>query len=104
VKIPAIAAPQTGFRSATAAVALALESEMRVTAQINAIVDLAVRQNDHLSRNMLEWFVSEQREEVATIDTLLRMVKRGGESGLMFVDNFILQGGLAANAPEGEAD
>lgn len=104
VKIPAIPAPKSSFKSATDAVGLALQSEMRVTEQINAIVDLAVKEKDHLSKNMLEWFVSEQREEVSSMDTLLRMVKRAGESGMFFVDNFLLQGGLAGNAsPAGDA-
>ena len=103
VKIPAVPAPKSAFKSAADAVALALQSEMRVTEQINAIVDLAVREKDHLSKNMLEWFVGEQREEVSSMDTLLRMVKRAGESGMFFVDNFLLQGGLAgASAPAGE--
>lgn len=105
VKIPAIAAPKPAFKSAAEAVGLALQSELRVTKQINEIVDLAVKQRDHLSKNMLEWFVNEQREEVSSMDTLLRMVKRAGESGLFFVDNFLLQGGLSDAAPaEGEAD
>ena len=104
VKIPAIPAPKPTFRSAAEAVTIALQSEMRVTEQINAIVDLAVREKDHLSKNMLEWFVGEQREEVSSMDTLLRMVKRAGESGLFFVDNFLLQGGLAGEtAPAGGA-
>lgn len=103
VKIPAIPAPQSSFKSATDAVNLALQSELRVTEQINAIVDLAVKEKDHLSKNMLEWFVSEQREEVSSMDTLLRMVKRAGESGLFFVDNFLLQGGLAGDESEGGA-
>jgi ferritin len=97
VKIPAIPAPKTSFKSATEAVGLALQSEMRVTQQINAIVDLSVKEKDHLSKNMLEWFVSEQREEVSSMDTLLRMVKRAGEAGMFFVDNFLLQGGLAGD-------
>jgi ferritin len=104
VKIPAIPAPQPKFKDAAEAVSLALQSEMRVTKQINAIVDLAVKQKDHLSKNMLEWFVSEQREEVSSMDTLLRMVKRAGESGMFFVDNFLLQGGLSNGGAEGEAD
>jgi ferritin len=103
VKIPAVPAPKSAFKSAADAVALALQSEMRVTEQISAIVDLAVREKDHLSKNMLEWFVGEQREEVSSMDTLLRMVKRAGESGMFFVDNFLLQGGLAGeSAPAGE--
>ena len=54
VKIPAIAAPKPAFKSAAEAVGLALQSELRVTKQINEIVDLAVKQRDHLSKNMLE--------------------------------------------------
>lgn len=105
VKIPAIAAPRATFKSATDAVALALESEVRVTKQINAMVDLALKERDHLSKNMLEWFVNEQREEMSSMDTLLRMVKRAGESGLFFVENFLLQGGLSEEAAaEGDAD
>jgi ferritin len=56
-----------------------------------------------MSKNMLEWFVSEQREEVTSMDTLLRMVKRAGESGLFFVENFLLQGGMASQQAAGDA-
>lgn len=104
VKIPAIPAPRATFKSATDAVSLALESEKRVTRQINEIVDLAVKQRDHSSKNMLEWFVNEQREEMSSMDTLLRMVKRAGESGMFFVDNFLLQGGLASQDAGAAAD
>jgi ferritin len=104
VRIPAIAAPTPSFAGAEDAVALALDSEVRVTSQINELVDLAISERDHLSKNMLEWFVNEQREEVSSMDTLLRMVRRAGPSGLMFVDNFLLQGGLAPQAAEGAAD
>jgi ferritin len=100
VKIPAIPAPRATFKSASDAVTLALESEKRVTKQINDIVDLAVKQRDHSSKNMLEWFVNEQREEMSSMDTLVRMVKRAGESGMFFVDNFLLQGGLSPQGGE----
>ncbi len=103
VKIPEIPAPRAAFKSAADAVKLALDSELRVTKQINEIVDLAIKEKDHLSKNALEWFVNEQREEVSSMDTLLRMVKRAGEPGLFFVENFLLQGGLAeAKGAEGE--
>ena len=95
VKIPAVPAPKPNFKSAADAVKLALDSELKVTRQINAIVDLAIKDKDHLSKNALEWFVNEQREEVSSMDTLLRMVKRAGEPGLFFVENFLLQGGLS---------
>lgn len=105
VKVPAVPAPKTGFKNAAEAVKLALDSEMRVTAQINALMDQAIADKDHGNKNALEWFVNEQREEMSSMDTLLRMVKRAGESGLFFVENFLLQGGLseADGEKEGEA-
>ena len=102
VAIPAIPAPRATFKSAEDAVRLALESEMRVTKQINALMDRAIKEGDHLSKNELEWFVREQREEVTSMDTLLRMVKRAGESGLFFVESFLLSGGLAGEDGAGE--
>ena len=103
VVIPVIPAPRTKFKDSADAVKLALDSEMTVTKQINGIVDLAIKDNDHLSKNALEWFVNEQREEVSSMDMLLRMVKRAGEPGLFFVENFLLQGGLAGADADAEA-
>lgn len=102
LRIPAIPVPASTFKDTAAAVKLALDSELRVTKQINHIVDVAVKEGDHLTKNAMEWFVNEQREEVSSMDTLLRMVKRAGEPGMFFVENFLLQGGLTA--AEGEAD
>lgn len=98
VKIPAIPAPTMTFKTAEAAVKLSYDSEMTVTKQILALVNIAVKENDHLSKNMLEWFVNEQREEVSSMDTLLRMVRRAGEHGLFFVETFLVNGGLSGGA------
>ena len=104
VAIPAIPAPKARFGSAEEAVQLSLDSEMRVTTQINQLMDLAVRQSDYGSRNLLEWFVAEQREEVSSMDTLLKMVRRAGESGLLFVENFLNTGGAVHAEGEGDDD
>lgn len=89
VAIPAIPAVKSGFGSAEEAVKLSLEREQTVTQQINALMDQAIKENDHATRNMLEWFVNEQVEEVSSMETLLRMVQRAGESGLLFVESFL---------------
>ncbi|HEU4642061.1 MAG TPA: hypothetical protein VFS44_06355, partial [Gemmatimonadaceae bacterium] len=47
---------------------------------------------DHMTKNFLEWFISEQREEVSSMDTLLKMVRRAGENGLLFVENYLARG------------
>jgi ferritin len=101
LKIPAVPAPQMAFKNSLEAVQLALTSENRVTAQINALVDIAVADKHHLVKNALDWFVNEQREEVASATTLVQMVKRAGEGGMFFVERFLKDGGLSE---EGNAD
>jgi bacterioferritin B len=92
IAIPAIPAPQCEFGSAEDAVRLSLDWEVEVTRQINAIVDLAIAQNDHMTKNFLEWFIEEQREEVSSMDTLLKMIRRAGENGLLFVESYLARG------------
>ena len=68
LRIPAIPAPAPSFTSAEQAVAAALRWEEEVTAQIGALMDLAVKQNDYLAQSFLQWFIDEQLEEVVTYD------------------------------------
>ncbi len=98
VAIPAIPAVQSGFASAEAAVQLSLDRELRVTKQINGLMDRAIKENDHLAHNMLEWFVEEQLEEVSSMESLLRMVRRAGEAGLLFVEHSLAQGASTPHA------
>jgi len=65
-------------------------------------MDQAISSNDHAARTMLEWFVTEQVEEVSSMETLLRMIQRAGDSGLLFVESYLAQGliGQADGAAE----
>ena len=99
VQIPAMPAPQYKFASAEAAVALALEQEMSVTRQINALAELAIKESDHITKTFLDWFMREQLEEVSSMDNLLRMVKRAGEDRLLLVESH-----LHGSISKGEAD
>lgn len=94
--IPAIPAPRHEFSSAEQAVSLALEWEYTVTKQINALLDRAFAEKDYVARDFLDWFAREQLEEVSSMDTLLKMVKRSGEAGLMHVET-----ALSRKAPGG---
>lgn len=38
------------------------------------------------AQNVLQWFVAEQLEEISSMVTLLRVVRRAGESGLLIVE------------------
>ncbi|MGH7530433.1 MAG: ferritin [Gemmatimonadales bacterium] len=104
VAIPAVPAPRAEFASAEEAVALALEGELTVSKQINALLDRATKERDYVAHDFLEWFAREQLEEFSSMDTLLKMVRRVGESGLMLVENALAAGApLTAGAPKDKA-
>jgi ferritin len=92
VEIPPIPAPRHKFSSADEAVSLALEWENTVTKQIYGLLERATSERDYLSHDFLEWFAREQLEEVSSMDMLLKMVRRSGESGLMLVENALASG------------
>ena len=89
VGIPSIPAPQADFASAEEAVQLSLDWENTVTKQIGSLVDLALKENDHTSKTFLDWFVTEQLEEVSSMSTLLGMIRRAGKDGLLFVEAYV---------------
>jgi len=91
-EIPAIPAPKSRFQSAEDAVKLSLDWEITVTKQINELVDLAGKENDHTSHTFLQWYVNEQLEEVSSMDMLLKMVKRAGNN-LLFVEDYLARRG-----------
>jgi ferritin len=89
VAIPALAAPKPDFESAEEAVAASLEWEEAVTDHIHRLVDLALDSRDHATSTFLQWFVTEQVEEVATMGELLQVTRRAGESNLLLVDDYV---------------
>jgi ferritin len=83
VAIPAIPAPKSEFESAVEAAQLALDSELSTTRQIYDLVRLATEEKNYIALNMLQWFVSEQLEEVSSAQTRLSVIRRAGASVLM---------------------
>jgi bacterioferritin B len=97
VAIPSLAAPKPDFESAEEAVAASLEWEEAVTAHIHRIVDLTLDTRDHATHTFLQWFVTEQVEEVATMGELLQVTRRAGEGNLLLVDDYVAR---SVPAPE----
>jgi ferritin len=93
VIIPAIEAPQSKFKTPRDAVKLSLDQEVHVTKQINALVDLAKKQNDHITINFLQWFLTEQLEEVSSMDNLLKIIQRAG-TDLLQADEYLARVGI----------
>jgi bacterioferritin B len=95
VAIPAIEAPQGNFANPEQAVKLSLDQEVKVTHQINALVELARSQNDFITINFLQWFLTEQLEEVSSMDNLLKIVSRAGND-LLQADEYLARVGVRA--------
>jgi ferritin len=93
VEIPAIDAPKSKFKTPRDAIKLSLDQEVHVTKQINALVDLARKQNDHITINFLQWFLTEQLEEVSSMDNLLKIIQRAG-TDLLQADEYLARVGI----------
>lgn len=76
VEIGAVEGVVSTFDDVVAPVALALEQEKRVTAQINELYRIAREEIDFASEQFMTWFIKEQVEEVATMSDLLAVVTR----------------------------
>jgi ferritin len=74
--------------------------EQQVTHFIDQLVDLSIKQNDHATHNFLQWFVSEQVEEEAAVQTILQQLDHvGTDSGALFMlDRELGQRSEAGNA------
>jgi ferritin len=66
-----------------------LAHEREVTAAINDLVDEALSERDHATNIFLQWFVTEQTEEEATVNDIIGRLRLFGEKGegLLLIDN-----------------
>lgn len=81
------------FTNAADAVQCALDGELEVTRQINNLVGESAKHNDHMTHTFLQWFVTEQLEEVSTMSTLLDTIRHAGDQ-LLLVEDFVRRGSL----------
>ncbi len=102
VEIPAVKAPRSGFQQAREAVALSLEWEREVTEQIYRLVELCQQERNHIALRFLDWFVTEQLEEVTTMSTLLGIVERAGEDKLLYVEDYLSRHGIEGSESAGD--
>jgi ferritin len=83
VLLQAMDQPVADFGSPLEVFEQALEHEQRVTAMINGLYGLAVKENDYASQTFLQWFVTEQVEEeknAGDVVETLRMIGDGSEA------------------------
>lgn len=89
VVLQAIPQPPNEFGTILEVFQASLSHEQKMTERLNNISDQALKEKDHATYNLLQWFVNEQVEEEATVSEIiskLKLVKDDGY-GLLMIDN-----------------
>jgi ferritin len=76
------------FSDAREPIALAVSQEKAVTDQIIELAKTAREEGDYLGEQFMQWFLKEQVEEVASMNTLLTIADRAG-ANLFDLENFV---------------
>jgi len=71
----------------------AYEHEQYITQTINDLADLAIKEGDHATNALLQWFITEQVEEEASVSEIVDRLTLAGDSpgGLFILDNELKQ-------------
>ena len=89
VVLDALPQPPSEYGSLLDVFKASLEHEKAMTSRLNNLSDKALKEKDHATYNLLQWFVNEQVEEEATLGGIiskLKLVKEDGY-GLLMIDN-----------------
>ncbi len=88
VTLELIDKPETSWKGPLAAFRHILKHEQMVTVLINDLVDLAEQEKDHATRIFLQWFVTEQVEEEASVGEIVDKLEliKDNSSGLFLLD------------------
>ena len=103
IVLKAINEPPVDWESPLAAVEAAFKHEQKVSAGVNAIIDICRDERDYATENFLQWFVSEQVEEEAAVDLVVqKLIKvQDSPSGMFILDNEMQQRQAALGDPSG---
>jgi ferritin len=86
ITLESIEAPKNKWASAGKVFEDSYAHEQKVTGMINGLVDLAIKEKDHATFEMLQWFVKEQVEEEEHASDILNQIKIVGDvPGHLFV-------------------
>ncbi len=101
VALEAIAKPTAEWESPLAAFEAAYKHECHISECINKLVDLARAESDHATENFLQWFVTEQVEEEASTDAVVKKLQLlgGAGNGLFMMDRELGQRVFTPPAP-----
>jgi ferritin len=88
VVLEAIAKPAAEYKAPLDVMKKVLEHEKKVTASIEALYELALKEKDYATQVMLQWFIKEQVEEEKNASDIIELLKSIGDNpaGLAMVD------------------
>jgi ferritin len=88
--IPAFKKPPVTFKNVEELFNEVLKHEEFITASINEIVGLTLDEKDFNTQNFLQWFVTEQVEEEASVRTIIDKLRLGGKNNMYQFDRDIM--------------
>ncbi|MDD2290829.1 MAG: ferritin [Aliarcobacter sp.] len=81
INLPEIKKVDVEFESILDAFQKALEHEIYMSENINELSDLSMKNKDHATYNLLQWYVTEQVEEEVVLNTIIDKMKLIGDNG-----------------------
>ncbi len=89
VVLKAVGAPTKEWKSPLAAFQAAYEHEEKITELINSLMNVAIKEGDHATQIFLQWFVTEQVEELANANAVIEKLKlvENSANGLFLIDH-----------------
>ncbi len=99
--IPAFKQPEADYKGVEEMFKEVLKHEEFITASINEIVGMTLEEKDFNTHNFLQWFVTEQVEEEASVRTILDKLRLIGKNNMYQFDRDIMS--LRAPAADGAA-
>ena len=81
IKLPELKASKVDYKSLLDVFKKSLAHEQTMTRNLNNLSDLAMKDKDHATYNLLQWYVTEQVEEESTVSEIIDHIKLVGDNG-----------------------
>jgi len=88
--IPAFKQPPVEYKNVQKLFDDVLKHERFITASINEIVEATIEEKDFNTNNFLQWFLTEQVEEEASVRTIIDKLKLVGTESLYIFDRDVI--------------
>jgi len=81
ISLPEIKGVKVKYKSLLDVFKKSLFHEQYMTKNLNNLSDIAMKEKDHATYNLLQWYVTEQVEEESTVNAIIDHITLVGDSG-----------------------